>query len=106
MCREDLYTFTPALFSAAEQLTVGESDPSPDEFEQALDDVLAEQYTQLGDARRAQGLHTEAIKLYTTALEHVTDYRPALSGREKSYYSDGETDKSKQDRARLRELDQ
>lgn len=106
VCRQELYTFTPALFARAEQLTATEPEPSVEEFEQSLNEVLAKQYSELGDIRRAQGLHTAAIEHYTSALDHVADYRPALAGREKSYYSAGESDKSKQDRDRLRELEE
>ena len=83
VCRRDLYIFAPELFTAAEQLTVAEAEPDPQQFEQALDEVLAEQYTQLGDIRRARGQHKEALEMYTAALDHVQDYAPALSGSEK-----------------------
>ena len=106
VCRQDLYTFAPALFNQAEQMTAAESKPSVEEFQQALDEVLAEQYTELGDVRRGQGAHDEAIEYYAAALDHVADYRAALSGREQSYYNTDQTDKSKADRQRLRELQQ
>ena len=106
VCRQDLYIFVPAMFNTAEQLTADGAEPSPKNFEQALNQVLAEQYTQWGDVRRGQGEHAAAIEFYTNALEHVADHPPALSGREKSHYSAGDAEKSKQDRARLKELNQ
>ena len=108
VCRKELYTFTPALFAQAEQLTTAETEPSEVEFKRALAEVLADQYAELGDIRREQGLHSRRFLLEaraTAALDHVPDYRDALSGREKSYYSAGESDKSKQDRDRLRALE-
>lgn len=106
VCRRELYTFTPALFFTAQQLTLPKgTKPTVQSFEDDLSAVLAEQYTELADVRRAEGEHTEAIELYTAALEHVEDHVPALSGREKSYFHAGESEKSKQDRDRLRELE-
>ena len=50
-------------------------------------------------------MNAESIELYTAALDHLPDHAPALSGREKSYYSKGDSENSKQDRERLKELE-
>lgn len=82
--RQGLYLFTPALLTAAEQMTVAKDDPpAVAEFEAEIAQVMAQQYADLADARRGEGRHDEAKEFYDSALRHVSDFQPALDGQAK-----------------------
>ncbi|MCA9270801.1 MAG: tetratricopeptide repeat protein, partial [Planctomycetales bacterium] len=107
LCRQEMYSSTPLVFDAAEQLTVpADAAPTPAEFQAAIAAVLIEQYVYFAEVRQKQNKHEAAVALFTAALAHDKQSVAALEGRAYSYVALGQAEKAQQDRRRLREMEE
>jgi len=75
VARDGAYYLVPDLF----ELVAPARDAG--RLRQQIAARLAEDYAQLGDVQRQQGLHDPAVKLYRTALKYDPTSAPALRGK-------------------------
>ena len=75
MAQANLYIFVPDI------LELAEAADDADAFETVAADLLAEQFTQLGDTHRELGNHELAVSYYDQALEYDPSHERAMEGR-------------------------